>query len=90
VAEKYPHIVEVVWEDAWSNSTKYYTREELDAEQPLVLHSVGYLLKDDKSGVALTVEHNPQGEHSRHIMFIPRGMIRKMVKLRKPQPRKRG
>lgn len=66
-------LVHVTWGDAWFNADADFTDEEL-AHTPLVTHTVGWLLKRDKTGVTLVWEYDEDGG-KRSEYFIPQGMI---------------
>ena len=69
--------VEVLWNDAWS-SYSFYTPDELKI-RPMPMLSVGYLVKEDKNGVALAREYTPDGRF-KIILVIPRAyIVRKKV-----------
>jgi hypothetical protein len=75
-------IVQVDWEDAWSNGDYEYSQDEIDERGPLICHSAGFLVRDDKSGVTLVTEiFDERNDPFRKIQHIPRGMIRKVTRL---------
>ncbi len=67
-------LVEVTWNDAW------YIAEDDGDEQPLQLKRVGYVVVHKAQGIkfAKEIPADDRGK-TRHISFIPSGMI---VKLR--------
>lgn len=77
-----PSLVIVEWGDAW-NASRWTSLEQAEVDhKPYVVKTVGWLLKSDKKGVSLVdsyVEEDmtPGGQH-----FIPRGMIRKITKVK--------
>jgi hypothetical protein len=74
-------IVRVDWEDAWS-STGDYNQDDIDLHEPLICHSAGFLVRDDKSGVTLAVEiFDESDDPFRKVQHIPRGMVRKVTRL---------
>lgn len=77
--KKLPKIAQVDWDDAWSNSLRSYRDEDLRSEVPARLHSVGYLIRNDKNGVCLAMERELDDGISRHVCFIPRGIVRKVT-----------
>jgi len=82
-AERRPPIVEVEWEDA-ANNPRWLTPDEvLHAVHlhPFIAHSVGYVIHDDKTAMTLAEGINSEGWYGA-CWRIPRGMIRKVRKLR--------
>ena len=73
-------IVEILWEDAWSDPG-YYTIDELSRERPYHIESVGIVLRNDKSGITTARERMANGRY-RTIQHIARAMIRKVEVLR--------
>ena len=72
-----PRFVEIQWIDAWADGVDDVTFETVaDKHQPLVMHTRGWLLLDNDTGVSLFYERclNPLSYRGR--TFIPRGMIR--------------
>lgn len=74
-------LIVVDWEDAWATSG--WARAEAAGKEhmPLPVKSVGFLIKQDKTGVSLAggydANGNPAGQH-----FIPAAMIRKIKKVK--------
>lgn len=68
-------LVQVVWEDAWSDAGPY-SEEEIHKEKPFITTSTGFAVKYDKKGIALSREIAPRASRRyRCIQFIPRAMI---------------
>ncbi|MHA1201338.1 MAG: hypothetical protein ACTSQ4_02300 [Candidatus Heimdallarchaeaceae archaeon] len=76
-------IVEVEWLDAQTGFSAPIGMDELDDVKPLETHSVGYLMKEDKEGITLGFMLFDKQQSFKHWQFIPKGMIKKIVKLKK-------
>lgn len=77
----YPVRVEVEWEDAHSVNPWMHKDEMSHHLQPVLCRSVGYLVASDKQGVKLVQTANAEdGVFSG--LCIPRGMVKKVTKLR--------
>ena len=71
----------VVWMDAWTEDCDQ-VRNEID-HNPLETHSIGFLVRADEVGVTIAMDSYPSSsEDIRNVMFIPRGMIRKVIYLK--------
>lgn len=78
---KYP-ICEIEWLDAQSGFGTPWTLEELESVEPAHTFSVGYLLKEDKEKIILGFMMFGDEGMFKHWQLIPRGMIKKITKLR--------
>ncbi len=81
--------VEVEWVDAQS-SMDAMTISELEKLNPFLTKSCGYLIKEDKNKIVLGfmcfgVNTNDE-VLLKHFQVIPRGMVRKIIKLKKVKP----
>jgi hypothetical protein len=78
-----PPLVLVQWEDATELDAGPWTHEITHEYKPdeAVMQSVGFLLHESKHGVVLTAAWSDGGVLGRRDQ-IPRGMIRKIVRLR--------
>ena len=78
-------IVCVEWEDASSNSGYYDKRRPEDFE-PVLARTVGHFIKRTKRAVIVAQErfYDDRGkpESERHIITIPKKMIRKVTELK--------
>lgn len=74
-------VVKVTWEDAWS-SDSYRTYDTIKNEEPLLLYTVGHVMRNDKTGISLGRELQPNLNEYRYIQHIPHGMIRKITVLK--------
>lgn len=75
-------LVLVEWEDAHSENS-WYTKEEVEKNHclPLLVKTVGFLVKKSKKGISIT-----SGKASNNALlgnfFVPAGMIKKVSKLK--------
>jgi len=76
-------IVEVEWLDAQSGFSSPLTLEELEREEPVHTFSVGYLLKEDDSKIILGFMMFGDVGDFKHWQLIPKGMIKKITKMKK-------
>lgn len=74
-------LIIVDWDDAWATSGWARLDAAAQDHRPLPVKSVGFLIKQDKTGVSIAggfdVNGNPAGQH-----FIPKGMITKITKVK--------
>lgn len=80
---KYPMVV-VDWEDSCHN-TGYYDPAKADKEieyMPIKSRSMGFLCKSDRKRVVLAQCLFPTEDDLRQLETIPRGMIRKITRLK--------
>ena len=76
-------IVCVEWDDAGFN-TGYYDKKNEDIHTPIIVRTVGHLIKKNKSVVILSTDRYKYGESDgdeRHISTIPRKMVRSITYL---------
>jgi hypothetical protein len=66
-------IIEVTWHDAVLRPE--FNDSSHIAHRPEILHSCGFLLKSDRTGVSLCTDYAPSDGTFREQSFIPRGMI---------------
>lgn len=75
----------VEWEDAYAHS-RWEHIDENDPHPTFIVKSVGFVIFYDKRGIKLTqgikVDKDDEDLMGAGIFFIPRGMIRKIKKLR--------
>lgn len=69
-------IVEIIWADAFGG-LQQITEEELYKTKPLMVHSVGYLLKKTKDYTYLGFSLYDEWDSVKHYQAIPNGMIKK-------------
>lgn len=76
-----PPLVKVTWEDACClDIDQRWVEHGKHEYKPVIVESVGFLLYDGKEGVILTAAWNENQIGPRD--QIPRGMVRKVVKLK--------
>ena len=70
-------IVIVRWNDAQSSATNVYTENNPSYHAPIVMETLGWLLKDDEQGVSVMTEvFVEEGIHQyRGHTFVPRAMV---------------
>jgi len=71
-------IVEVEWFDAQSGIGSSIEVDEADDLEPVLTHSVGYLLRKDKEVVVLGFMLFDYNQTFKHWQMIPRDMVRKI------------
>lgn len=76
---KRPRLVEIHWDDAWSGSG-WRVPADID-HTALVATTVGYMIKSTRLGVTVAGSLADNGDYG-SISFRPRGMIRKIRRLR--------
>jgi len=77
-------IVCVEWDDAGFNSG-YYDEDNRDISTPIVVKTVGHLIKRNKSVVIVATDgytYASQGGDYRHISTIPKKMVRRITLLK--------
>lgn len=76
-------LLEVHWEDACSSSA-WVTKDEMSHwhDDKMICITVGYLGKQDKHGITIYNTTNQRTKVA-GTWFIPKGMIRKIVVLKK-------
>lgn len=75
-------IIEVEWMDAHSGFSSPLTIEELEEEGPIHTLSAGYLIKEDQEKIVLGFMLFGKEGCFKHWQVIPRGMIKRITKLR--------
>ena len=83
-------FVEVVWNDAWVRADEPVTLADVAAShKPMVIHTLGYLLREDEVGVSLANEFYDEDGTFRGRTFIYRPMLISVKPYRPPRkPRK--
>lgn len=80
----------ILWNDAHGDATQQvYDLKDL-AHAPLVMHTLGWVVKDDATGVTMFTERVDPGDGTvswRGRGFIPRGMVLEVRKLGLPRKR---
>jgi hypothetical protein len=82
-----PFVV-VVWDDAHGSSTTDVTIEDLD-HKPLVMTTVGWLLREDERGISVANERCEEGGKMvyRGHTFVPKAMVRSATPMKLVRPR---
>lgn len=75
-----PPLVLVEWEDATQLDSDTWVHKEAHVYEPCIFQQVGFLLSDTDDGVILAACWQPGCTDARS--QIPRGMIRKVWKLK--------
>ena len=75
-------FVRVDWLDAQSGFSSPLNIEELEEVPPLETKSVGFLIKQDEEKIDLGFMMFGDEGYFKHWQMIPRGMIRKITRLR--------
>lgn len=78
-------LITVRWNDAHGSTALSYSLDEL-SHRPMVMDTVGWLLREDQEGISMANEYCPEDKTWRGVNFIPRGMIVEV----KPVLRKRA
>lgn len=79
-------LVLVEWDDAWVRADEPITMADVGStHQPMVIHTLGWLLRDDDKGISLANEYYDETYRGR--TFIPRAMVRKMTTFALTRPR---
>lgn len=84
-------LVKVTWLDAFGEVDKTIFSEHEISHAPLILESVGWLLKEDEEGVTIAMDCNPSEDFTyRNVGFIPAQMITSIDTLYVRRNRNRG
>lgn len=69
-------LVLVTWNDAWVRGEEPVTMADVAAShKPMVIHTLGWLLRDDEMGVSIANENYAEDATYRGRTFIPRVMV---------------
>lgn len=80
---KKERVVCVEWDDAGFDSG-YYDEDNKDLHHPIIVNTVGHLIKRNKSVIIVATDsyrYASQSKAQRHISTIPSKMIRKVTYL---------
>lgn len=68
----------IEWEDAWSQTDDVYNKEAMLRSPKCVRLDVGFVIQDDKHGMAIAQFFMPDGRAKpfRNVLFVPRPLIR--------------
>jgi hypothetical protein len=79
---KHPWPVAVVtWRDAWIYPHVQIAADEI-RHSPVIQHTVGFVIREDKAGVTLAMEYGDQEKDLRTTYFIPRDMIVRVTRVK--------
>lgn len=82
-------LVMVSWNDAWIRAEEPVTLPDVAAtHKPMLIHTLGYLLREDEHGVSLANEYYDEEGTYRGRTFIPRAMILSVEHHTLTKPRK--
>lgn len=73
-------LVVVEWKDAFG-SAGWKPHEDLFDREGAQVFTVGWLMQDDKRGVGLVSGFSPSDGAAVSYSFIPRGMVKRVIKL---------
>lgn len=81
-------VVVVSWDDAHGSAHREVTEDDMP-HRPVVMQTLGWLLRDDEKGVSLANELATDMDSTcyRGHTFVPRGMVRSMVPFNLVVPR---
>jgi hypothetical protein len=69
-------LIKVQWLDAFGEVDKTIYSEHEISHKPLILESVGWLLKEDSEGITIAMDWNPSEDFTyRNVGFIPSQMV---------------
>jgi len=77
-------LVKVQWHDAHATSFTAYAEHEIP-HAALIVETVGWLLREDDSGVSVANEWCADGSY-RGYTFVPKGMVLAVEDIVKPRP----
>lgn len=72
----------VLWHDAYSIDT-WTDIEALKKENSCLVHSVGFLIEQDKKKIILALNHDTANDNASCVMVIPKDMVQSIVSLDK-------
>jgi hypothetical protein len=71
----------VTWHDAWARHDAHSEDEIAACHRPAVTHSVGFLVRSDRTGITLAAcydDHDGAPSYDR-VLFIPSGMVVRVI-----------
>lgn len=82
-------LVEVIWDDASTLAGTWKSKEEFEKEPltPQLMLSIGFLIKETDDYIVIAMDLDNEGGHASRSQ-IPKGMVKKMRVLRKPDSEK--
>lgn len=81
-------LVIVEWDDAHTHAELPISVETVgDTHRPTVIHTIGWVLKEDEVGISLVNEF--YDATYRGLTFVPAGMVRSVTRYTLTKPRKK-
>ena len=80
---KYP-IEMIVWEDAYNEDQTSWQRIDTIKVEPALIVSVGFVVKEGKKGVILSMDYDEDEDNCHAWSFIPKSVIQSRVRLEGP------
>ena len=72
-------LVKVTWLDAFGEVDKTIYSEHEISHAPIILESVGWLLRENEEGVTIAMDRNPSEVFTyRNVGFIPAQMVKQV------------
>ena len=82
-------LVRVTWADAWIRAEEPVTLADVAvSHKPLIIHTLGYLLKEDETGISIANEYYDEDLTYRGRTFIPHAMVLTIERQDRTKPRK--
>ena len=76
------------WTDSHGGGNEQYDASSVP-HAPLIVETVGWLLRDDQAGVSVASEFIPETTNYRAYTFVPRGMVLEMKAVGVPRARRK-
>lgn len=70
----------IVWEDAYSID-EWFSEQEIKKDNCPLIHTCGFLIENTKHRIVVTSNYDPNNENLSCTMVIPKGMVKKIIKL---------
>lgn len=70
-------LIWVKWKDACFRNDDWHSADEIETKERFHCESVGLFVKEDKQGLVIAVDFDPDTGKWRGLSFIPRKMIRR-------------
>ena len=80
-------LVIVEWNDAVNWDSPVSLQDVAGCHRPEIVHTLGWILKDDEVGISLATEYYDESYRGRS--FIPRAMIKTVTPYALTKPRKK-
>ncbi len=83
-----PVLMSIEWLDAWVDGSDQVNLGDPDPHHhPLLMQTIGWLIREDESGYSLFNERCLDDSSYRSRTFIPRGMVKKVTAFAMTKPR---